>query len=134
MVDPSLTTLNLVNLPLDSTATLAVSQITSFTGGDVDISGGTLSLPVLTDIDGSTFQLSAGVSPQPAGGHRCHWLQLPGQRRSPAHVAGAGQLRRGRRLHRHLEATGSGSKLSLPALATIAGETTNYIPGHRSRR
>ena len=38
MVDHSLTTLSLVNLPLDSTATLAVSQITSFTGGTLTFS------------------------------------------------------------------------------------------------
>ena len=126
VLDRSLTTLSLVNLPLDSTATLAVSQITSFTGGTLTFSAGTLSLPVLADIDGSTFELSAGVSlslPEVTGATGSSFLVSGG---APLTLPALASYAGGVGYADTLQATGSGSKLSLPALATITGETTNY--------
>ena len=59
-----------VNLETNSPAsTLNISDVTTFTGGTLNFSGGTLTynggtnqLPALTDADGSTFQISGGVS------------------------------------------------------------------------
>ena len=70
VLNGSLTTFSAVNLPYDSTATQATGQIASFTGGTFSIGGGTLSLPALTDIDGSNLLVSGGASltlPAPAG-------------------------------------------------------------------
>ena len=44
----------------------------------------------------------------------------------PAHIAGLASYAGGVGYTDTLQATGSGSKLSLPALATITEETTNY--------
>ena len=64
-----------------------------------------LSLPALTKVDGSNFLVSGGAS-----------LTLPGL---ASYAGGLGYTDT-------LQATGTGSVLSLPKLASITGETTNY--------
>ena len=62
VLDDSLTSLSGVNLTLDGTGTIATGQITSYTNGTLSLSAGTVSLSALTDIDGSAFQVSGGVT------------------------------------------------------------------------
>ena len=45
-----------------STGTLDLASLTSFTGGTIAYSGGTLSLPVLSNASNTTFQLSSVLS------------------------------------------------------------------------
>ena len=124
--DGSLTSLSQVNLPLDSTASLDVAQITSYTGGTLTFSAGTLSLPVLADVDGSTFKISGGVTltlPDVIGTTGFSFLVSGGaQVTLPALISYTGGLN----YTDTLEATGAGSKLSLPVLAAIAGEPNDY--------
>ena len=56
----TVTSLNDVDITLDGTGTLATSQLTSFTAGQLTLSGGNLSLANLTDADNSDFIVSAG--------------------------------------------------------------------------
>jgi len=81
-------------LTLDGTGTIATAQITSYTGGTLSLSAGTFSLPALSDIDGSAFQIS-GRSRHPTGHHQRQRFQFRGQRRSLAHCAGLDQVHRG---------------------------------------
>ena len=61
VLDASLTSLSQVNLPFDSTATLATAQIASFTGGTLSLSGGMLSLrPALPRLTVPTSWSAAG--------------------------------------------------------------------------
>ena len=62
-----LATLDHINLTLDGTGTIATAQITSFTNAALLLSGGTVSLPVLADADGSSFEISGGADSHPAG-------------------------------------------------------------------
>ena len=104
ILDGSLTSLNAINLAIDPTATLSTAQITSFTQGTFSLSSGTLSLPVLTDADGSSLLVSGGAS-----------LTLPALTSYTGFIANTDTL----------QATGTGSLLSLPTLATITEDTTN---------
>ena len=54
----TVTSLSGVNIILDGTGTLATSQLTSFTAGQLTLSGGNLSLANLTDADNSDFIVS----------------------------------------------------------------------------
>ena len=124
--DGSLTSLSQVNLPLDSTASLDIVQITSYTGGTLTFIAGTLSLPVLADVDGSTFKIGGGVTltlPDVIGTTGSSFVVSGGaQVTLPALTSYTGGLN----YTDALEATGAGSKLSLPVLATIAGEPNDY--------
>ncbi len=97
--DGGLTSLKDVSLSFDPTATLATAQIASFTGGTLSISSSTLSLPALTKADGSNFLVSGGAS-----------LTLP----ALASYTGSTNYAT------TLQATGAGSVLALPELASIA--------------
>ena len=92
--DAVLATLNKANLTLDGTGTVSLSQIATFTVGTVTLSGGTATLSGLTDADDSSFLVSGGGK-----------LTLP----ALANYAGA-SIR-----HGDLQATGTGSLLSLPS-------------------
>ena len=45
----------------DSTGTLAVAAVTTFTGGTIAYSGGTMTLPVLATGNNTTFNISSAV-------------------------------------------------------------------------
>ncbi len=96
------TSLQYVNLTLDGTGTVALSQLTSYTDGTLSLSGGTLTLNNLTDIDGASFMVSGGAA-----------LSLPGAT-SYAGAAGATTT---------LEATGTGSTLSLANMTSLTAAT-----------
>ncbi len=106
-----------------SSGTLNVTDLGTFTGGSVVDSGGTFSLPNLTDADNSTIQLSAGAT-----------LNLPKVTQADAsnlEVSGGATLTlpiltsyaSGSEITTTLSATGASSVLSLPDLATIAANT-----------
>lgn len=85
-----------------SGATLNLSQLTRFAGLTVD--GGILTLPAVTNINGASLSVSAGGS-----------LTLPGITQHSDTSGCCGAL---------WEATGSGSRLSLPSLANLSGNPT----------
>ncbi len=105
--DAKLTSLNLVNLTLDGTGTIAVGQITTDTAGTISLSGGTSAVTFtgLTDADGSSFLVSGG-----------------GVASLPALASYAG----GDDDTATLQATGTGSKLTFGALTSITEDTSNY--------
>ncbi len=125
VLDGSLTSLSDVNLPLDNTASLAIAQITSYTGGTLSFGAGTLSMPLLADGDGSVFKISGGVTvtlPAMTKADGASFLVSGGAALSlPALASYAG----GVGYTDTLQATGSKSTLSLPMLASITGATTN---------
>ena len=121
-----------------ASSVLDVADLATFTGGSLVYSGGTLNapgnsqpLPVLTDGDNSTFQISGGAA-----------LSLPTLTSADGatfEVSGGSSLTlQGLTSYTEpnsfssstLEATGTGSLLSLPALTSIAvtaGYTTTYV-------
>ena len=105
VLDPSLTTMDHANLTLDGTGTIALAQLATFTVGTFALSGGTASLSGLTDADGSSFVVSAGST-----------LTLG----ALASYAG------GVNYTSTFQATGAGSVLALPKLATVTADTAQY--------
>ncbi len=95
---PDLTTLASVTLTLDSTTGLATSQITSMTYCRIDVSGASPSFAGVTDLDGSSVTASGGAM-----------LSFPGVASYTANGTES-----------TLEATGTGSTLSLPNLTSLA--------------
>jgi fibronectin-binding autotransporter adhesin len=61
-LNSSFTVLTGINLTLDGTGTIATGQWTSFTNGSVTITGGSYTLPKLTDIDESSLFVTGGAS------------------------------------------------------------------------
>ncbi len=112
VLDGNLTSLNGVSLTFDPTATLATSQIVSFTGGTFSISSSLLSLPALTGANASNFLVRGGAS-----------LTLPVL--ASYGGSGAGNIAT-------LEATGVGSVLFLPELASLS-DTRVVLLLHPSR-
>jgi hypothetical protein len=63
ILDPRLTELDGVDLPIDGTGTLSTTQITTLRRGDVTISGGSApDLSNISSIDGSRFFISDGIT------------------------------------------------------------------------
>ncbi len=60
--DPNLTTFKNVNLTLDGTGTLTTQQISTFSGGTLNINNGTMNLAGFTDVDNSSIAVSGGAS------------------------------------------------------------------------
>ncbi len=87
--------------------TIDVGDLSTFTGGTIADSGGSLSLPALADADGSDLEVSGGAS-----------LTLP-DLTSYTSINNFATTT--------LEATGAGSVLSLPALTSLA--FTSYYYG-----
>ncbi|MFI5460129.1 MAG: RHS repeat-associated core domain-containing protein [Isosphaerales bacterium] len=107
--DAKLTSLKDVDLTLDGKGAIATSQITSYTAntnqaGILSLSGGSLNLTGLTDGDGASFEVSGGAS-----------LSLPGV----TSYTGNGATTT-------LEATGTGSTLTLANLASVTEGANNY--------
>ena len=94
-----------VNLTLDGSGTESLNQITTLTVGTVTLSGGTAVLGGLTDANASSFLVSAGASLT---------VSVLASYAGPVNVTST------------LQATGSNSVLSLPKLATMTGDTTQY--------
>ena len=103
--DAALVTINKANLTLDGTGTLSINQIQTFTVGTLSLSAGTETYTGLIDADGSSLEATGGAS-----------LSFP----SLASYAG------GVNYTSTLEASGSGSTLLFPKLATLTSDTTNY--------
>jgi RHS repeat-associated protein/uncharacterized repeat protein (TIGR01451 family) len=101
VLEGALTSPDHVNLDLDGTSTLATSQWTSYTGATATIAGGTPDFSKLATITGSSFVASGGAQ-----------VTLPEVTSYAITSSGVITM---------LEATGSGSKLRLPALTSIAG-------------
>jgi len=93
-----------VSLTLDGTGTLSSSQITSFTYGTLPLTSGTLTLGGLTDADGSSFLVSGGAS-----------LSLPAL---ASYTSSPG-------VDPTLQASETGSALSLAGLTTLTADTSN---------
>jgi RHS repeat-associated protein len=100
LLDPKLTSLSALNLALDGTGSLSTDQITSYTGGSFTLTGGTLSLKNLSDFDDSSVTVSGGAS-----------LSFP------VLTGYAGPNGFGTTV---LQATGTGSSLSLAQLTTLS--------------
>jgi formylmethanofuran dehydrogenase subunit C len=104
--DPQLTTLVNTNLSLDGTGTMSSSQITHLTGGTLSVAGGNPNFSGLTDLDTSNVLVSGGAT-----------VTLPsvtsyqGGANAQSHTS-------------TLQASGAGSLLSLPHLATVDTSTT----------
>jgi RHS repeat-associated protein len=62
VVDPKLASLNAVNVTLDGTGTLAVSQWTTLTAGSIKATGGAYSFSGLTNIDSTSLDAEPGAS------------------------------------------------------------------------
>ena len=105
VLDSVLATMTEVNLTLDGTGTESLNQITTLTAGTVTLSGGTAVLGNLTDANASSFLVSGGAS-----------LTVPMLTSYAGPINSTATL----------EATGTGSLLSLPKLATLSGDTTQY--------
>ena len=60
--DPNLTSFKNVNLTLDGTGTLTTQQISTFSGGTLNINNGTMNLAGFTDVDNSSIAVSGGAS------------------------------------------------------------------------
>ena len=84
--------------------TILDASLATFTQATLPLASGTVSLPLVTDADGSNFLVSGGAS-----------LTLPGVT-SYTGVVGTSDT---------LQATGGGSVLSLPKLTTITEDTSN---------
>ena len=103
--DSALTTLEDVNLTLDGTGTLSISQIASFTDGSISLSGGTETFIGLTDADGSDLEASGGGK-----------LTLSTLK---TYAGGVNYTS-------IFQATGTGSLLALPAITTMTEDTGSY--------
>jgi hypothetical protein len=104
--DSKLSTLSSTNLTIAQPATIATAQLTSITGGSVAISGaGAPSFTGLTTLNGANVTVSGGAS-----------LTLPGVTTSASGT-----------YTQTLEATGSGSLLSLPNLTSITQPGNGYL-------
>ena len=107
--DAKLTSLENVDLTLDGTGTIATSQIMSYTAdtnraGILTLSGGSLDLTGLSDGDGASFEVSGGAS-----------LTMP----LASYADGANYPIL-------LQASGTGSVLSFPKLATVTLNGASY--------
>ena len=98
-----ITTLNEINVTLDGTGTWSTSQLTSYTDGTFALTGDTLALTNVTDIDGSSFFASGGAT-----------LTIP----FATTYAGWADATT------NFQASGTGSTLSFPDLTNISGDTT----------
>ena len=127
-----------------SAGTLAVAAVTTFTGGTIAYSGGTMNLPVLATGNNSSFEISSGLSlPDLATASGANFqtsngvtLILPALTSADGasfEASGGSSLtvpillayNSGSGYVSTLSASGTGSILSLPELATIAANT-NY--------
>ena len=97
ILDAKLTELSGINVTLDGTQTMATSQWTSLTTGSLSITGGTYDWHALSDIDSSSVNVELGAS-----------VTLPAVKSylNPAATT-------------MFQASGVGSVLSLPALASL---------------
>jgi RHS repeat-associated protein len=96
---PTLASLSGVTMTIDGTGTQDTAQVASFVGGTLTVSGGAPSFADLSDIDGSSVVVTSGSS-------------LTLQKVTSYKGDNSGTT---------LEASDSGSVLSLPELATITG-------------
>ncbi len=103
--DGSLTTLNGVTVTIDGSSTLETSSWATFTNSRMNISGGSYTFNLLTDLDGSTINLSGGAA-----------VTLTALT-SYSNPNGYDTT--------YLEATGGGTVLSLPELTSLG--TLNSI-------
>ena len=122
-----------------STGTLAVAALTTFTGGTILYSGGTMSLPLLSDGSGTTFEISSafsfaelstasGATFEISNGLMLTLPVLTAADGASFEVSGGSSLtvplltsyNNGSGYANTFEATGSGSILSLPILTSIS--------------
>jgi hypothetical protein len=101
--DTALTTLNRVNLTLDGTGSVSLSQIGTYDAGVFTQTGGTATLGGLTNADGSLFVVSGGAA-----------VSVP----NLAAYASAPGVDGG------FQATGTNTALSLAGLTTVSVDTT----------
>ena len=102
--DGALASFSGVNLTIDGTSTIATAQLTSYAGGSIAINGGSPSFAGLTSFNGSNITVSGGAT-----------VSLPGV----TSYAGNGDTTT-------LEATGTGSTLTLANLASVTESANNY--------
>ena len=104
MHDSGLTSLSNVNLTLDGSTAISTSQLTSYAGGTITVNGGSPSFSGLTTFNGSSITVSGGGT-----------VSLPGVT-SDTGISGTTTL----------EATGTGSTLTLAHLTGVTQPTNNY--------
>jgi RHS repeat-associated protein len=104
VLDGNLTSLNGVGVTLDGTGTMATDQWATLTSGSITLTGGSYTFPGLSDIDSSSFYAQAGTS-----------LTIPGV---------SSYTSRNNFATTTFQATGSGSLLSLPNLASLGVSAT----------
>ena len=103
-LNAGLTHLDGITVTLDGTGTISLDQVTSLAGGSIQVQGGTYTLPNLTDIDGAYLNVQGGGS-----------LTLP-----------AAISDNNTRYYSSFQAYGTGSVLSLPALASLTGNPMQF--------
>jgi len=94
LLDPNVTTLTGVNATLDGTDTQVANSWTTFTGATLKLTGGSYTLPGLTDLDGASLYVESGGT-----------LSLPNLKSYSSNGV--------------FEADGTGSVLDVSALATL---------------
>jgi len=109
-----------------ATSILDVSRLTTFTGGTLSYGGGTLNssgatpnLPVLTDIDGSTIEVSGGATLSPSTVTSAKGSDFYATGGSTLVLSGLTSYQQPNNYGTALQASGAGSVLSLPNVATI---------------
>ena len=109
-----------------ATSVLNVSQLTTFTGGTVNYGGGTLNssgstpnLPVLTDIDGSTINVSGGATLSPSTVTSAEGSDFNASGGSTLILSGLTSYQQPYSYGSEFQASGAGSLVSLPNAASI---------------
>ncbi len=103
LLDPQVTTLSGVTVALDGSDAQVASSWTSLTGGTLQVTGGSVTLPGLTDVDGSNLQASSGGK-----------LTLLGLKSYQSNYS-------------TFQADGAGSVLDVSALATVNPSGAWYV-------
>jgi hypothetical protein len=123
----ALTNPNGVDLTLDGTGALAISQWTAYDGGLATISGGTYTFPNLTNADGTRFMVNGGaqvslpaITSIPSGSYLEVLVSGGAQVSLPAATSIAGGW---------LIAEGTGSTINAPVLTTFIGPIPNEFFG-----
>ena len=104
----------------NTSGTLNLSKLTTFTGGTLNDSGGNFEIPVLADVDSSTLLIGGGITlslPDVTAGTSSN-LEVSGGA-TLSLLALAGYSNPNGFDTTNLEATGAGSTLKLPALASL---------------
>ena len=128
ILDGSLTSLDGTDLSLNGTNNLSTSQFTSYTNGDLTVTGGAYNLAALTDIDESDFYVTSGASLSLPGVTRYSATGInPGQNTSEGQTAVPVYVDPNGYTNNYWVATGMGSTLTLANLTSLTIQNGNVL-------